>query len=320
MLITTKQMYEHCYGKYALAAVNVAFMEQVLALFAAASEASSPVIVQTTPFQRSYAGQEMLIGMMQAASQIYPDVVYAAHIDHGDEENVHDAIESGFYTSVMIDASHDAFHTNVERTRAVVQKAGLKGISVEAELGVLSGVEDNMTIQEEKAFYTDPEQVEEFVGKTGCDSLAIAVGTSHGAYKFSGGQGLQFHILEDIQQRLPGFPLVLHGGSAVNYEEIDRINKAGGRLKPTAKGVDPGEVQRSIQFGICKVNLATDLRLLWTRVVREFFHLNPHEFRPTSPGTIYMEEYKKTMINKFELFSSIDKANSLKEHILSQSS
>jgi len=212
MLVTTKQLFDHCYGKYAIAAVNVFFMEEIHGLFSAAQAAKAPFIVQTTPFARDYANAKMLLAMIHAAAEIYPDVVYAVHLDHGYEEHIWSAIDSGGYTSVMIDASHDDFEKNSARTKAVVDKAHAKNISVEAELGVLAGVEDDLTVHQDHSFYTNPADVETFVARTHCDSLAIAVGTSHGAYKFSGGQGLQLHILKEIQERLPRFPLVLHGG------------------------------------------------------------------------------------------------------------
>ena len=198
--------------------------------------------MQTTPVARNYAHKEMMVSMIKAAAVIYPETIFAIHLDHGDETHALDAIASGVYTSVMIDASHDPFDENVSLTKKIVQKAHAKGISVEAELGVLSGVEDNISVDEKKALYTDPDEVETFVNSTGCDCLAVAAGTSHGAYKFSGGQGLQFDILKEIQKRLPKFPLVLHGGSAVNFSEIERINAAGGKLKADAKGVDPAGI------------------------------------------------------------------------------
>lgn len=305
MIVTAKQLFEHCYGRYGIAAVNVEFMEQILALFAAAEAANAPFIVQTTPAARNYATPEMLVAMIKTAARLYPKTVFALHLDHGTEAHIWQALEGDDYTSVMIDASHDAFDKNVARTKAVVQRAQLKGVSVEAELGVLAGVEDDLSVDEEHAFYTNPNEVEAFVKATRCDSLAIAVGTSHGAYKFSGGQGIQFHILEEIQERLPGFPLVLHGGSAVNHAEIDRINRAGGNLKASAKGVDPVEVQRAISYGVCKINIATDLRLLWTRVNREFFRNSPEEFAPIHPGTVYIEECKQLVLEKFEYLGAV---------------
>lgn len=313
MLVTTKYLFDHCYGKYAIPAVNVSFMEQTLALFAAAEKANAPFIIQTTPASRDYAQADMLVSIIKAAARLYPKTVFALHMDHGNEKHIEDALQKGDYTSVMIDASHDAFETNIARTKAVVAKARDKGVNVEAELGVLAGVEDDLSVDEAHAFYTNPNEVEVFVKATACDSLAIAVGTSHGAYKFSGGQGLQFSILAEIQKRLPRFPLVLHGGSAVNYEEINRINAAGGQLQTSAKGVDPAEVQKAISYGICKVNLATDFRLLWTRVNREFFSEQPDQFAPMIPGKIYMDEYEKTMLHKFDLLNATGKANTIKK-------
>jgi fructose-bisphosphate aldolase, class II len=310
--VTTNLLFEQCYGKYAIAAVNVFNMEQVHALFAAAQQAAAPVIVQITPAARNYAQPEMLMAIVKAASDIYKDVVYAIHLDHGNEAHAFSAIESGF-TSVMIDASHDPFEENVARTRAVVQKAHEKGISVEAELGVLSGVEDDLSIEESKAKYTDPAQAREFVELTGCDSLAIAVGTSHGAYKFSGGKGLQFNVLERIQDRLPGFPLVLHGASLVNKEEVERINRHGGKLQRDAVGVTQEELSRAIQSGVCKVNIATDLRLLWARVYREFFTEHPNLFDPVVPGKEYMKACMEMLTERFALLGAAGKALTFKE-------
>jgi fructose-bisphosphate aldolase class II len=308
MLLTTKQLFQKCYGRYAIPAVNVFFMEEIHGLFAAAQEANSPFIVQTTPFARDYAHPDMLLSMIQSAARIYPDVTFAVHMDHGYEEHIFDAIEKGGYTSVMIDASHDNFDKNVARTREVVVRAHAKNISVEAELGVLAGVEDDLTVDASHSFYTNPQEVVDFVKATDCDSLAIAVGTSHGAYKFSGGQGLQFHILEEIQKLLPGFPLVLHGGSNVVPQVVERINAAGGNIKTDAKGVQQDEIRKAIPLGICKINIATDTRLLWTMVNREFFRDKPDEFAPTTPGKTFMEEYRKFMLKKFELFGSAGKA------------
>ncbi|WP_159476080.1 class II fructose-bisphosphate aldolase [Dyadobacter sp. 3J3] len=308
MFLTTKQLFDKCYGRYAIPAVNVFFMEEIHGLFAAAQEADAPFIVQTTPFARDYAKADMLLSMIQSAARLYPQTVFAVHVDHGVEEHIWDAIGSGGYSSVMIDASHDNFEKNVARTKEVVDRAHAHGISVEAELGVLAGVEDDLIVDAEHSSYTNPQQVVDFVKATGCDSLAIAVGTSHGAYKFSGGQGLQFHILEEIQKRLPGFPLVLHGGSNVSQEVVARINAAGGNLKTDAKGVQEDEILKAIPLGICKINIATDTRLLWTMVNREFFRDHPDEFAPTTPGKIFMEEYKRFMLQKFELFGCVGMA------------
>ncbi len=309
MVVSPRTFFKRCYGKYAIAAVNVFTMEQVLGLFRAGQRANAPFIVQTTPVARNYAHTDMLLGMIDSASRIYPKTVYAVHLDHGDQEHAFDAVESNKYNSVMIDASHHDFGTNVQRTRAVVGKAHEKDVVVEAELGVLSGVEDDISIDEKHAKYTQPSQVRQFVQQTDCDSLAVAVGTSHGAYKFSGGQGIQFDILQEIQECLPGFPIVLHGGSAVDKKEINRINRSGGTLKEGAAGISPEEIVKSIQYGICKINIATDTRLLWTRVHREFFKETPELFDPIVPGKKYMEAYTDFMLQKFELLGATGKAN-----------
>jgi fructose-bisphosphate aldolase, class II len=312
MLVSASKLFNKCYGKYGIAAVNVWDMEQIHGLFSAAQKANSPFIVQTTPVARNYASPEMLIAMIKAAAKIYPKTVFAIHLDHGNKEHVFQSIDSGEYTSVMIDASHEPFEKNIALTKEVVEKAHKKNISVEAELGVLSGVEDNLIIEEKHKKYTQPAEVVEFVKRTDCDSLAVAVGTSHGAYKFSGGQGLQFDILQKIQQQLPEFPLVLHGGSAINKEEIQRINAAGGQLGIDAKGVSDEELLKAIQFGVCKINIATDARLIWTRVTREFFKYSPAQFDPIIPGKSYMEAFEKFNLEKFELLKSVGKANEFK--------
>ncbi len=312
MNVSPRIFYEHCYGKYAIAAVNVFTMEQVHGLFRAGQRANAPFIVQLTPAARNYANPSMLISMIRAASKIYTKAVYAVHLDHGDETHALDSIASGDYQSVMIDASHDEFHRNVERTRAIVKEAHKKNIMVEAELGVLSGVEDDISIDDKNARYTRPSEVQEFVELTQCDSLAVAVGTSHGAYKFSGGQGIQFSILEEIQQRLQNFPIVLHGGSAVDLEEIHRINQAGGILDESASGVSPDEIKKSISYGVCKINIATDTRILWARVHREFFRDSPELFDPIIPGKTYMEAYEKFMLDKFDLLGATGKLDQLK--------
>jgi len=281
-------------------------------LFSAAQKANAPFIIQTTPVARNYAGPEMLLAMISAAAKIYPKTVFAIHLDHGNMEHAFQCIDSGSYTSVMIDASHETFEKNILLTREVVEKAHSKNITVEAELGVLSGIEDDINVDEKHKKFTQPNEVEEFVKQTGCDSLAIAIGTSHGAYKFSGEQGLQLDILKEIQKRLPGFPLVLHGGSAVNIDEILRINAAGGQLGTDARGVSNEELLEAISLGVCKINIATDARLIWTRVHREFFELSPGQFDPIIPGRTFMREFEKFNLEKFELFKAVGKASKIK--------
>jgi fructose-bisphosphate aldolase class II len=288
MRITTDQLFKNAYGNFALGAFNVFNAEQVHGVMRGARAAQMPVILQMTPVARNYMNDKMLRAIIHSAAEIYPEVDFAIHLDHGNYDHCLDAISSEDYHSVMIDASHEKFETNIGITSDVVKRAHSKDIRVEAELGVLSGVEDDTRIDDDKARYTQPEQVVEFVTRTRCDSLAIAIGTSHGAYKFAGNQHLRLDILKKIQDMLPGYPIVLHGASAVHDDEIKRINQAGGKLRQDAKGTDLSDLQRSIALGVCKVNIATDTRLIWTRVHREFFRNTPDLFDPVVPGKEFM--------------------------------
>ncbi len=308
MRISAKYLFEKAYGKFCIPAINISNPEQVHGLFSTSQKFQAPFIIQTTPAAREYAHPTMLLNYIKAAAEIYPDVVYAVHIDHGFESHIHDAISSGEYTSVMIDASHDPLEKNIERTKEIIALAHPKNISVEAELGVLSGIEDDLDIDEENALYTDPSDVEYFVKNTNCDSLAVAVGTSHGAYKFSGGKGLRFDLLEEIQTKLPKFPIVLHGASTVDLEEVRRINNAGGGLQNNAKGVSEEEVKRAITCGVCKLNIATDLRLLWLRIFREFFRDHNGEWDHLKPGKQYMQELEHLLEQKFIMLGNKGKA------------
>lgn len=311
--LSPKYLFEHCYGHYAIAAVNVFTMEQVHAVFAAAQYCMAPVIVQITPAARNYGHATMMHAMVKAAAQIYPDVVYALHLDHGTEEHALSAITEGF-TSVMIDASHEPFDLNVMTTQSVVTAALPHNVWVEAELGVLSGVEDDISISASAAKYTNPLQAAMFVEQTGCNSLAVAVGTSHGAYKFSGGGGLKFEVLKAIQQHLPGFPLVLHGASMVNPAVVEEINTLGGQLNKGASGVSEAEITEAIKYGICKVNIATDLRLLWTLTHRRFFTTQPELFDPVVPGKEFMKHSKTLLTQRFEILGATGKSTSLLQY------
>ena len=312
MLTSIKDIFQNCYGKYGIAAVNVWCMEQVHALFCAAEKADAPFIVQTTPVARNYANADMLLSIIQSAARIYPKAVFAIHLDHGNVEHALTCIHSGNYNSVMIDASHEIYQDNISITKTIVEKAHPHGIAVEAELGILSGVEDDLVVDEKHTQFTSPAEVEDFVTQTHCDSLAVAVGTSHGAYKFTGENSLQFDILKEIQERLPGFPLVLHGGSAVDINEIERINASGGQLGTDAKGVSQEQLLRAIGYGVCKINIATDARLIWTRVHREFFNQSPEQFDPIVPGKSYMKALEAFNLEKFDLLKATGKANKLR--------
>ena len=304
MIVTTRELFDIAYGRFAVGAYNINNMEQALGLFEGHARAEAPFIVQLSKGARGYAGVRMLEAILKAAEESYPDAVFAVHLDHGDEETCYDAIDSGFYSSVMIDASHDPFEENVAATRRVVERAHAVGVSVEAELGMLGGVEEDIQVHEKHAQLNDPEEAESFVEQSGCDALAVAIGTSHGAYKFSGGQGIHFDRVEEIQRRLPGFPLVMHGSSSVPREEVERINAAGGALDPSAKGVDVEEFARAVPLGVTKVNIDTDGRLVWTRVHREHFRDHPENFDFRGPGKVFVEEYARFIEHKSEKLRS----------------
>lgn len=304
MRVPTNELFRLAYGRFAIGAYNINNMEQALGLFRGCVESQAPFIVQISRGARRYAGVQMLEAILRACEEMFPQAIYAVHLDHGDEETCYDAITSGFYTSVMIDASHYPFEVNVAITRRVVERAHARGISVEAELGRLGGVEEDVRVDQKHAFLTDPDEAEEFVVRTGCDSLAVAIGTSHGAYKFKGKQGIHFDRLAEIQRRLPGFPLVMHGSSSVPAEEVRRINAAGGALDPSARGVDEREFARAVPLGVTKVNIDTDGRLVWYRVHREHFHEHPENFDFRKPGKMYVEEYARFIAHKNTMLGS----------------
>jgi fructose-bisphosphate aldolase class II len=304
MIVTTRGLFEIAYGKFAVGAYNINNMEQALGLFQGNLQSSAPFIVQISRGARKYAHVKMIEAIIRAAEEIYPQAVFAVHLDHGDEETAYDCIDSGFYSSVMIDASHEPLDENIAITRRVVDRAHAKGINVEAELGMLGGVEEDIKVDERHALLTDPDEAKQFVERSGCDSLAVAIGTSHGAYKFKGRQGLHFDRLEEIQKRLPGFPLVMHGSSSVPQEEVQRINAAGGALDPSARGVDEDEFAKAVPLGVTKVNIDTDGRLVWTRVHREFFRDEPEKFDFRGPGKTFVSEYAKFIAHKNEKLGS----------------
>jgi fructose-bisphosphate aldolase class II len=300
MIVTTKELFAHAYGKYAIGAYNINNLEQTMGLFKGNVDSKAPFIVQLSKGARSYTHKRMLEAMMQTADEIFPEAVFAIHLDHGDEATCMDCINSG-YSSVMIDHSHASFEENVEVTKRVVEAAHAKGVVVEAELGQLKGVEEDIVAAEH--VYTKPEEAEAFVKATGCDSLAAAIGTSHGAFKFKGDQKLRFDILEEIQKRLPGFPLVMHGSSSVPQDEVARINAAGGNIQG-ASGVDASQFLGAAKLGVTKINIDTDGRLVWCRVHREFFRDHPEQFDLRGPGKIFMPEYAKFIAGKNELLGS----------------
>lgn len=299
MIVTTDALFKLAYGKYAIGAYNINNMEQALGLFKGHQDAQAPFIVQISKGARKYANVKMIEAIIRTADEIFPELVFAVHLDHGDEQTCYDCIDSGFYSSVMIDASHEPFEKNVEITKRVVERAHAKGLSVEAELGMLGGVEEDIKVDEKHALLTDPNEAKAFVEQTSCDSLAVAIGTSHGAYKFKTQQSLHFDRIEEIQRLLPNFPLVMHGSSSVPQEEVERINNSGGSLKD-ARGVDANEFAHAAKLGVTKVNIDTDGRLVWTRVHREHFRDHPENFDFRKPGTVFVEEYAKFIVDKAE--------------------
>jgi len=314
MIVTTAQLFKHAYGKYAVGAYNINNAEQAMGLFKGAISSKAPFIIQISKGARKYTDKKMLEAIIRAADQIFPEAIFAVHLDHGDEETCYDCINSGFYSSVMIDASHDPYEKNVAITKRVVDAAHKKGISVEAELGMLGGVEEDIKVEDGHATLTNPVEAQDFIQKTGCDSLACAIGTSHGAFKFKGKQSLHFDVLTKIKALVPGFPLVMHGSSSVPKEEVDRINAAGGTIAGSM-GVDVNEYLPAAKLGVTKINIDTDGRLVWTRVHREFFRDNPKEFDFRPPGKIFIEEYAKFIASRNVLLGSAGQLDDLRKSL-----
>ena len=280
-LVTTTEMFKKAYdGGYAIGAFNVNNMEIVQGITEAAKELEAPLILQVSKGARAYANHTYLTKLVEAAV-IETGLPICLHLDHGDSfETCKSCIDGGF-TSVMIDASSKPFAENIEITKKVVEYAHDHGVVVEAELGTLAGIEDDVKVSAEDSSYTRPEEVEEFVSKTGCDSLAIAIGTSHGAYKFKPGTKpqLRFDVLEEVSKRLPGFPIVLHGSSSVPQEFVAKINQFGGNM-PGAIGVPEDQLRKAASMSVCKINIDSDLRLAMTATIREYFAEHPDHFDP----------------------------------------
>ena len=314
MIVTTKKLFEAAYGKYAIGAYNINNLEQTVGLFRGNLQSQAPFIIQISKGARSYTDKLFLEGLIRSADEVYPEAIFAVHLDHGDEETCYDCIDSGFYSSVMIDASHAPFEENIAITKRVVDAAHAKGIVVEAELGQLGGVEEHVKVDEADAKLTNPAQAKEFVDRTGCDSLAVAIGTSHGAFKFSGSQSLHFDVLAEIQKQLPGFPLVMHGSSSVPQEEVERINAAGGNIKG-AKGVDATQFRKAATLGVTKINIDTDGRLVWTRVHREVFRDHPEVFDLRNPGKIFMQAYADFIAQKNDYLGSAGELESVRKYL-----
>ena len=291
-LVTTKEMFKKAYdGGYAIGAFNVNNMEIVQGITEACREEKAPVILQVSKGARAYANHTYLVKLVEAAVIECPEIPIALHLDHGPDFETCKACIDGGFTSVMIDASSKPFAENIEITKKVVEYAHDHGVVVEAELGTLAGIEDDVKVAAHAASYTRPEEVEEFVSKTGCDSLAIAIGTSHGAYKFTAAQctrnekgilvppPLRFDVLEEVSRRLPGFPIVLHGSSSVPQNYVKMINENGGKM-PDAVGIPEEQLRHAAELSVCKINIDSDLRLAMTGTIREFFNEHPDKFDP----------------------------------------
>jgi len=285
-------MFKKAYsGGYAVGAFNVNNMEIVQGITEAAREEKAPLILQVSKGARAYANHTYLVKLVEAAVIECPEIPIALHLDHGPDFETCKACVDGGFTSVMIDASSKPFAENIEITKKVVEYAHDHGVVVEAELGTLAGVEDDVKVSAADSSYTRPEEVEEFVTKTGCDSLAIAIGTSHGAYKFTPAQctrnekgilvppPLRFDVLEEVSKRLPGFPIVLHGSSSVPQEYVKMINSHGGKM-PDAIGIPEEELRHAAKLSVCKINIDSDLRLTMTGTIRQFFDEHPDKFDP----------------------------------------
>ena len=299
-LVTTKEMFEKAYkGGYAIGAFNVNNMEIIQGITEAAKEENAPLILQVSSGARKYAKHTYLVKLVEAAIED-TGLPICLHLDHGDTFELCKSCIDGGFTSVMIDGSHFPFEENVELTKKVVEYAHDHGVVVEGELGRLAGIEDAVNVSAKDASYTDPDQVQEFVERTGVDSLAIAIGTSHGAYKFKPGQKpqLRVDILEEVEKRLPGFPIVLHGASSVIPKYVDIINANGGRM-PDAIGIPEDMLRKAASMAVCKINIDSDLRLAMTAAIRQHFNEHPEHFDPRqylAPGRDNIRELVKHKI------------------------
>ncbi len=310
-LVTTKEMFKKAYeGGYAIGAFNINNMEIIQAITEAAEELRSPVILQVSAGARKYAKHEYLVALAQAAIKD-TGIDLALHLDHGADFEICKTCIDGGFSSVMIDGSHHTFEDNIALTRKVVEYAHAHGVVVEGELGRLAGVEDDVKVSAADSSYTRPEEVEEFVEKTGVDSLAIAIGTSHGAYKFTPAQctrnadgilvppPLRFDILEEVGKRLPGFPIVLHGASSVPQEYVREINALGGKL-PDAIGIPEQELRQAAKMAVCKINIDSDIRLAMTAGIRRVFSEKPDVFDPRTYLSVARDEVRKMVAHKIE--------------------
>ncbi len=300
-LVTTKEMFKKAYaGGYAIGAFNINNMEIIQAIAEAAKEDNSPVIMQVSAGARKYARHAYLMKLVEAAIED-TGIDVALHLDHGADFDICKSCVDGGFSSVMIDGSRFSFEENIAVTKKVVEYAHAHGVVVEGELGKLAGIEDDVKVHSDDAMFTDPDEVEEFVTRTGVDSLAIAIGTSHGAYKFKPGQKpqLRFDILEEISRRLPEFPIVLHGASSVPQEFVKEINSLGGNL-PNAIGIPEDMLRQAAKMAVCKINIDSDIRLAMTAGIRRVLANQPEVFDPRAYLTVGRNEVKKMVKHKIE--------------------
>ncbi|MBO5179583.1 MAG: class II fructose-1,6-bisphosphate aldolase [Clostridia bacterium] len=299
-IVTSKEMFERAQkGGYAIGAFNVNNMEIIQGITEGAKELNSPLILQVSAGARKYAKHNYLMHLIQAAVED-TDLPIVVHLDHGADFDICKKCIDGGFTSVMIDGSKYSFEENIALTKQVVEYAHPRGVVVEAELGKLAGVEDDVNVSEEDSSYTNPDQAAEFVERTGCDSLAIAIGTSHGAYKFKGEPKLRFDILQNVMDKLPeNYPLVLHGASSVIPEFVEKCNKYGGEI-PGARGVTEELLKKAASMGVAKINIDTDLRLAMTSSIREQFVLNPSEFDPRKYLSVARDSIKDMVKHKIK--------------------
>lgn len=310
-LVTSTEMFKKAYaGGYAIGAFNVNNMEIIQGIMEAGTEEKAPLILQVSAGARKYAGQNYIVKLIEAGL-LEADLPVVLHLDHGADFDICKACVDGGFTSVMIDGSSKPYEENIALTKKVVEYAHAHGVVVEGELGTLAGVEDDVKVEAGNESYTRPEEVEDFVNRTGVDSLAIAIGTSHGAYKFKPGQKpqLRFDILEEVQRRLPGFPIVLHGASSVNQDHIKMINQYGGQM-PDAIGIPEDMLREAASMAVCKINVDSDIRIAMTAAIRKHFAENPTHFDPRQYMTPARDLIEEVVAHKIDVvFGAAGHAN-----------
>ncbi|HNW34064.1 MAG TPA: class II fructose-1,6-bisphosphate aldolase [Candidatus Ozemobacteraceae bacterium] len=312
-LVTTKELFARALkGSYAVGAFNVNNMEIIQGIFEAAIAEKSPLIIQVSAGARKYARHEYLVHLIQASIEMAKssgvDIPVSLHLDHGEDFDICKKCIDGGFTSVMIDGSKHSFEDNIKLTKEVVEYAHARGVSVEAELGKLAGVEDAISVSAKDAIYTNPREAKEFVTRSGCDSLAVAIGTSHGAYKFKGDAKLDFERLAEIEQAVPNYPLVLHGASSVPEDLVAICNKYGGKLQDS-KGVPEDMISRAaMKSNVCKINVDTDLRIAMTGAIRKVFAENPGEFDPRKYMGPARDSIREVVRRKMRLMGCAGKA------------